>query len=266
MANFHQWLSRSEASCGDFYLYARLGRIPSASTVNKFGEAPDCDSGVATDIWDGADGSTSTDEWVAPTAARIHALASGSANDAAAGTGMRTVEVYGLQTWDSEETSETVTLNGLTGVNTTNSYVIIHRMKGLTFGSGNTNAGIITATAATDSTVTAAIQAGEGQTLMAIYGVPSTQDILVKHVDASIDAGSVANVTMRLLVREDADTSGTSFVTKDKTVIAAAAPWDRAYDIPKKYSGPCVVKLQATSDTNNVTTTGGFDAVLIPQL
>ena len=42
----------------DFGLEVALGNIPGYSKVNKFGQATDCDSGIPTDVWDGADGTT----------------------------------------------------------------------------------------------------------------------------------------------------------------------------------------------------------------
>jgi hypothetical protein len=145
------------------------GNVPGHSQIFKFGKALDCDSGVPTDIWDGADGVTSTDIWVPPTVARVHNLASSSdADNGGTATGMLTVRIFGLTDWDTAEVTEDVTLNGTANVATVNSYVIINGMRGLTFGSGETNAGIITATAVTDATITAAIQVGRGSSAMCI--------------------------------------------------------------------------------------------------
>ncbi len=94
--------------------------------------------------------------WVPPTTARVHALVSTSVNDASAGTGARTVLVTGYNS-SRALVSETVTLNGTTPVNTSGSYSHITEMRVLTVGSGGTTAGVITATAATDSTVTSSI-------------------------------------------------------------------------------------------------------------
>ena len=95
----------------DFGLEVSLGNVPDYLGVFKFGQALDCDSGVPTDVWDGADGTTSTDLWVPPTTARLHDLVSSSASDDnAAGVGMRQVQVFGLTSWSTEEVSEVVDL------------------------------------------------------------------------------------------------------------------------------------------------------------
>jgi hypothetical protein len=66
-------------SSRDFALEVALGKVTGYAPINKFGFALDADSGVPTDIWDGADGTTSTDVWEPPTQARTHDIASTSA-------------------------------------------------------------------------------------------------------------------------------------------------------------------------------------------
>jgi len=136
------------------------------SYMLKFGRHSDVDTGAAEDIWDG------NSAWTPPTTARVHNIASSSANDTAAGTGARTITVIGLN-GSFVVTTENITLNGISNVPTVNSYVIIYRMFVLTAGSGGTNAGNITATAQTDATLTAQISTGLNQTLMAIYQIPA---------------------------------------------------------------------------------------------
>lgn len=115
-----------------------------------------------------------------PTAARTHQVKSDSTDDASAGTGARTVVIEGLD--DSyDEQSETVTLNGTTNVATANTYLRINRMYVATAGSGEVNAGNITATANTDLTVTCRIDTGyaDNQTHSTRYTVPNGKTALV---------------------------------------------------------------------------------------
>lgn len=101
--------------------------------------------------------------WVPPTAARVHAIVSSDVDDnSGADTGARTLLVTGYGA-SNNFLSEIVTLHATDGtiaVNTANSYVHIDRMEVLTAGSTGANEGLITATAATDSTITCAIAAG----------------------------------------------------------------------------------------------------------
>jgi len=249
----------------DFGLEVALGNVTGYASINKFGEALDCDVNTLTDVWDGADGATSTDIWIPPTQARVHNLTSASANDTSAGTGMRTVEVYGLVDWDTAESSETVTMNGTSDVATSSSYVIIHRMVGKTFGSGGTNAGIITATAVTDATITAAIQAGQGQTLMTIYGIPSTQTINIVHIEASAlkATGASTNIDGTILVKENADLATGGFVTKHRFKFSDTEFYDRMFGPPNKFTGPCIIKMQVSASANNTVVASTFDAYVV---
>jgi hypothetical protein len=77
-----------------------------------------------------------------PAAAAILSISSSDVADTAAGTGARTVLIEGLNA-AYEAVSEVVSLNGQTGVNTTNSYLRVNKMIVLTAGSGGTSAGFI---------------------------------------------------------------------------------------------------------------------------
>jgi len=252
----------------DFGLEASLGRATGYLTLNKFGCAPDCDANIDTDVWDGADGITSTKVWVAPTQARMHDIASSSADDDGdpVGPGIRTVEVFGLIDWDSPEVGEVVVLNGTSSVPTANSYVIIHRMIGRTFGSLGVSAGTITATAQIDATITAMIAAGQGQTMMAIYGVPSTQEFRIRHVTAAAlrVAGAVSvKVDWFLFVKENAGQPDSAFIAKEVRYFTDISPLNHEYMVPKGFSGPLIVKIQVQTDTINVRVAAGFDAYLV---
>lgn len=252
----------------DFAIEAARGLISGVSIVNKFGYAPDGIQTTATDIWSRANATPTQQIWLAPTAARIHAIVSTSVNDDGnpVGTGARTLRIYGLKTWDLAETSEDITLDGTTPVNTVNSYVIIHRMKVLTCG-GNLNLGTITATAATDSTVTAQIEIGNGQTEMAIYGVPSTQSFYMTRWGVGIDKSSAAVVTAKFQIRanETPNIQTTCYLRKNDMSVQSngSSSKDKYFNSPMKFAGPCIIKIQAIGSAADIEGQSGFDGYLI---
>jgi len=258
----------------DFTLEAAMGNIPGVSTLNKFGRAPSGLQTTATDIWDRADATPTQSVWTAPTQARVHAIVSTSDTDSDTGgdnpqaAGLRTLRVYGLTDWDTAEVSEDIIMDGTTAKNTANSYVIIHRMHALTKGAtAGANVGTITATAATDGTVTAAILPGKGQTLMAIYGVPSTHTAYVGRIYANIlgTPGANSAATASLLVNPEPDTELTGFLTKHTFSIIrdGVSAFTIPYYVPKVFAGPTIIKLSGISTVNDLDVSGGFDAFII---
>lgn len=241
-----------------------LGLYP----VVQPGRAPSGVQTTTTDLWDRADATPTQSVWTAPTVARVHAVVSASANDTAAGTGARTVKVYGLTAWTAVETSETVIMAGATPVNTTGSYVIIHRMVVLTTGSGGTNAGAITATAATDTTVTATIRAsvGVGQTEMAIYGWPSTQKLYVTSFSASIQLSSAgaSHALARLLYNPEPTGTLAHFNEVDLMGLESTGVSSQKieYNPPLVLPGPGILKLNALASANDLDVSGRFTAFL----
>ena len=225
--------------------------------VNKFGQNPACNT-TPQDIWDGEG------VWAAPTEARIHAIVSSAPADASGGTGAQTIRIYGLKTWDSIETNELITMpvDGTTPVNTVNSYVIIHRMKVLTWGSGKTNAGTITATAATDGTVTAQILAGKNQTLMAVYGVPSIIEASVVSYYHSVNKAQSASVNCALLVNYTPEVTNSGFLLTHIVAVKDAVQQHK-FRPPITFSGPAIIKLEATgSSATDTDVSGGFDIAM----
>lgn len=184
----------------DFPLEVGRGNVTGVMCVSKFGEAPSGIQTTATDMWSRADAATTQQIWLAPTAANRHTIKSSAATDTTNGVGINSVIVYYLPDWDTAETTETVTGDIGTGIQMTASAVMIHRMKVVpqaTTTNVGGNVGTITATAAAPSatTITAVILPGEGQTEMAIYGVPSTQDFYLTRWGVNIDkvTGAVAS-------------------------------------------------------------------------
>jgi hypothetical protein len=244
------------------------GNVTGQSSVNKFGRSTNVDTGVNTDIWDRANAANDQDIWLAPTAARIHTIASTSANDTTGGTGANSVVISYLPDWNTVEQTETVTGNLNAGIAMVNAAVIIHRMRVVPqVTSTSANVGTITATAAGDATVTAQIQPGEGQTQMAIYGIPSIQTAYMTNFYASVLRSNAATafVDLRLLFNPSPNINTVVWLVKHSLGIqtTGANPHVHPYNPYNKFTGPGILKLQAAGSTDNLDVSGGFDLILV---
>lgn len=258
----------------DPILHAARGLIAGTDKANKYGKADDGIQVTPTDVWDRADAAATQQIWLAPTAARIHTIVSTAAADdgtpEGAGASAQAVRVWYLPDWDTAETFEDVVLNGVAGVAMNNAAVIVHRMKvipvGTTYG---INAGNITATAAVDGTVTAQINIGEGQTLMAIYGIPSTQTAYMTAYDLnSHNTGNPATVMetdFNMLVNERPDLNTTVFLNKSNlgAIVTGTTFLPKRFIPYKTIAGPAIIKFQATSTLADTEATAEFDMYII---
>jgi len=120
-----------------FGLQVSRGQIQGHSSVIVFGYNSDVDTSEES-VWPA--GGTIPH----PTTASVLKISSSDANDTSAGTGAQTVFIEGLD-GNFAVVSETVTLNGQTAVNTTNSYLYVNRFYVVSVGSGGVNAGNINA-------------------------------------------------------------------------------------------------------------------------
>lgn len=247
-----------------------LGNVYGRKSVNKFGAAPNGLQTTITDVWDRADAVTTQQIWLAPTAARIHTIASSSAEDNTDQTGVDSVKIYYLPDWDTAETSEIITGNLTAGIAMNNAAVIIHRMKVIpqatTTGVGG-NIGTITATAATDLTITAAILPGNGQTEMAIYGVPSVQTALMHVWNAQVAKAQASPVAadFRLRVNENPDVQTLAFLRKDDMAVHSdgTSSREKPFCPPNIFPGPCIIKVQGIATTEDTDGDAGFDLELV---
>lgn len=245
------------------------GNVEGYRADHKFGRNIDVDSGIIADIWDGGYSGDESLIWVAPTQARLHNITSTSAGDTSAGTGTRTLRLYGLVDWISGEISEVITMNGTSNVSTLNAYVMINRMQVLTKGASplGSNVGVITATAVTDNTVTSQIRAGVGSTEQTPYGFPSSQNMYIDRIDADLmkTGGNAGLADMDFLYNPEPQTELTNFVSQHPfgllSVGSSAVPI--VFKHPKKLVGPGLVKIQAIGGAANMDISAGFDFVLV---
>ena len=196
--------------------------------VNKFGY----NTSVGTSFENLTDLSTNN----LPTTAAAVSVVSASANDSSAGTGARTVEIQGLDADYNLQTS-TVTMSGTTAVTTgSDTYLRVFRMRVLTAGTGETNAGNITASIGGSNV--AQIGAGNGQTLMGVYTVPAGYHCSLLKFQASISKNQEATVQLRAKSESGAWQLKGQFGT-----FAAAVEYD--YDIPLTFDEKTDIEFRA---------------------
>ena len=217
----------------------------------KSGRNPDIDTGsVPEDIW------TAGGVHQQLTTAQRIAFSSTSPLDTAAGTGMRSVIIFGLQSWSSLETFEIVELAGGSNAFTVESYVFVNRVFGVTWGTTNgVNAGDVKAEGETDGTTQALIRAGDNTALQSIYGFPAQIFCAVVNFYAVLNRQSSAgSADVRLLVKARADQSDASYVIGQHIGLAnQGGPWDHELGPYAVLRGPGIVKVQAVEVSNNNT-------------
>ena len=161
-----------------------LGHVEGWEIFRKFGMNPDVDAGTEY-VW------PLGTEMGYETSAAVAAISSDSVDDTSAGTGAQKVMVQGLDS-NYIRVEEEVTLNGLTPVNTTQTFLRIYRMYNTDVGTGGVNAGNLTATIS--GTVSGYIEAIEGQTHMSQYTVPAGFTLIINYV--LFNAGRQANADL----------------------------------------------------------------------
>jgi hypothetical protein len=178
----------------DYKYETALGRRQGSTTWNKWGYNGDIDIGTET-IWNVGG------LFVPIVTARTLSVVSTSANDTSAGTGARTVIIYGVDAnWKAQ--TVTVTLNGTTPVVTAETWMGVNRMAIASAGSGQVNAGDITATATTEATVQAKILTGEGTSQQAFFFVQENHQALMDWLYITLVklSGTQPNLTVKCWV------------------------------------------------------------------
>lgn len=153
----------------DFLINVGFGLVPGNgyTRVTALGNNPDVDTGtIPEDIWSGG----GAYPWM--TAATALEIVSGSANDAAAGTGARTVLINGLDA-NYVAVAQVITLNGTTPVAIPTSLFRINSALLMSAGTGKINAGDLTIRDAGAGATRAIIPLGYGITRQSIYTVPA---------------------------------------------------------------------------------------------
>lgn len=141
--------------------------------------------------------------YIADTVAAQRSIVSSSASDASAGTGARTVKITYYDNTVSGPFTETITLNGITAVNTTNTNIrFIEKIEVMTVGSNGSNVGTISLkqnTGGTGSTL-GSIAISDNQTYWAHHYVPTGK---TAHVYAVRAGSSITNGIVNVIATGD---------------------------------------------------------------
>ena len=241
-----------------FELQVARGQIAFHEVVHKFGFNPSIDTNLAT-VW------LQGGLYSYLSSASTLYISSSSANDTAAGTGARTITINGLDA-NYDEISESVTLNGQTAVNTTQSFLRVFRMIVNTAGSGNQNAGVIyagtgTVTSGVPANKYGTIAVGDNQTLMCFWTVPRGYTAYLYQVDISMNT-EVANKygTVSLVARPN----GGVFNVKDKFALSQDII-HQEFKHPIKFAEKTDLEVRAiaSSSNANLAVSAGLDIVYI---
>jgi len=243
-----------------FELQVARGQISWHYPQFKFGFNPDVDNALET-VW--AEGGL----YGYLSAASVLKVSSSSTDDAAAGTGARTVQLYGLDA-DYNEINEIVTLNGQTSVNSVNSFLRINRMVIRSAGSGEINAGVIyagtgTVTSGVPANKYATIAIGDGQTLMALWTVPAGYTAYLFQTDLT----AACTTSNKLLnVRIVSRPFGEVFQIKDKFGMGVGGETvTQLYQYPLKFEEKTDLEVRAIGDAGsaNIQVSAGLDILYI---
>jgi len=241
-----------------FDLQVARGQVAFHETQFKFGFNSDIDDSLET-VW--AEGGL----YSYLSAASVLKISSSSTDDTSAGTGARTITISGLDA-NYDEISESVTLNGQTAVNTTQSFLRVLRLIVDTAGSGGQNAGVIyagtgTVTSGVPANKFGTIAVGDNQTLMCFWTVPRGYTAFLYQIDMSMNT-EVANKfgTVSLVARPE----GGVFNVKDKFALSQDII-HQEFKHPIKFAEKTDLEVRAiaSSSNANLAVSAGLDIVYI---
>lgn len=197
-------------------------------------------------------------------------IVSTSANDSSAGTGARTVKITYLDATGAGPFTETITLNGLTAVNTVATDIcFIESIMVETVGSNGSNVGTLnlyTGTGATGTIFAAvglgavATGVGDNQTFYAHHYVPTGKTLRGYIVTAGIiaAAGGGSSVTV-IRARNPTNSASPWQVISDFINASQGNSLVRPYSVSIETPGPAVILAFATPANNNSIATCSFD-------
>lgn len=228
------------------------GNVAGQKTLYKFGFNSDV-NGTEEAIW------MAGGAYVFPSDVSVLRVSSSSANDAAAGSGARTINIEGLDT-NYNEVSVDLTMNGTNNVNTTQTFIRVNRVFVKTAGSSNYNEGTISVIHAGTGTPTVATIAEEmSQTQQAIYTVPNGKTLYIDDINFT---AAISQANKRAQVRVVISDFGGAERTRYINVLQSSQLISK-FEYPFKVLEKSDICLKAVTDNTNNEIAGSFQGILI---
>lgn len=235
----------SQGKSEDFTLQLARGHIANHSTIHKFGAVPAMSQNSTGTVWDVNDTIYPWNDWV--TAGTVTVTAVNASDNG------KKITIQGLdENYKVQE--ETITMSSSANTSSTLSFVRLNR--GFVF-DGDTNVADIFVRK--NSNTVLKINAGKGQTLMAVYTIPANKTGYLCQGTASIQAG--ADATGDMFVKYFGQSSfrvGHSF-----EVSGTGGQYDYIFTCPIQIPEKSDIDVRATVRSNNARLTAAFDIILI---
>jgi hypothetical protein len=242
----------------NYHYEVALGLRQGHTTWNKWGYNEDIDIGTET-VW------SVGGLFVELTTARTLSIVSTDANDVVTtGTGAQSIVVTGIDA-NRDAQVEVVSMNGLTPVVTTSTWLGINRMAVYLAGSSGYNEGKIQATATTDLTVQGEIPIQEGSTQQAFYfthrGHTALIDWLLINV-VKTSGGQSPVVTIKMWITSLV--SGAKYeVFRENIDVALDNNVELNPSQPFVVGEQSLIEVEATTDTNDTAVSARFSFIEI---
>lgn len=181
-------------------------------------------------------------------------IASSSINDTSAGTGARSVIIKYFDQTGAGPFSETITLNGTTGVNTTNTNIcFIESIEVQTVGSTGSNVGIITLYAAINKggAVIGTIAATDNQTFWAHHYIAIGKTCNITGMSCGHNGTTVGSGALFQLNRISINSANSVDIQVNDFVrlYGQSSTFSRNYQSPIKVVGPARLRVWVTPET-----------------
>lgn len=235
------------------------GKRAGWAKVNKLGKNSDVDTGTVPEFIIESGGIYAG---FPLTGAETIDVFSSSANDTAAGSGARSVTMFGLdENWEVQ--SETITLNGTTAVTTTGQWQRLHSAFVKSSGSSNQafNDGTLTFRhTTTTANVFLSIIPGSNQSNYAVYTIPAGKVGIIKRYCSSIRRGTATSVDGAFWIRTDGDSPR----YRRPFTLSQTSPLKQEPFGGNRFAAKTDIAPVVTASTaNNVSVVFAFDIILI---
>lgn len=231
-------------------------------SVNGLNDDADC-TAADEDIWHGGGLYTGF-----PTgSAETLTVTSASDNDTSAGTGARQLRIYGLDSSGSLQT-EVVSMNGTSGVTTTNTFSRCYLVRVISSGSGGSNAGDITVKhTTTTANIFAVMPAGQSRTKLSNYTIPTGKRGMLTAYWASMSNNSAPGTTARARVAIYTRESGTDTWEDRRSLWLSSVTGISRVELGGAITLPSgtdvVLRVESGASADNLSVIGSYDLFIV---